>query len=789
MKLLYYELRKLLSKPVFLLLVLFTAAVLWVRFFMNCDQLDYVDRAMYRSVKKEMEALPAEEALLRLQRDRDGLMLLSFQKIYGETEEGQELFRRQFSGIAERYGMSLADFLSEYDAYAADDEERQKLQSVFNTLGEQYNYRESYHEFITDLPEQAEELSSISVFSHAGSFSYRSIQKSLRDYLSLGETEIRPDYDQGVKAIGSDDTSILFVFVLVLGAAVILFSEEEENGLRKLLFTTAKGRAELAAVKWGALLFFSAIFVVFLYGGEILIAGTRLGFGDITRSIQSVSDFRDCVYQIGVGGYLIMSVLLPMTAALIFSSLTTFLFIFLKKPWLAAGAAAIFAGGNYLFYRLLSENAALNTLKFVNLFGLSDVSARFSSYCNINFFGFPVSVLPTVLAAGAFLLIAGGLFSVLCFSKRIGLNDSSAFRFRRKIRIHGSVRIFAQENYRLYIGAFGVLVIGILLILGYRKTERGEWLLSNADYLYYTYGEEIAGEITDETDVWIIKKQEELSLEASGGIAEDAELTDEERMEALFAAQIKSREIEEKQRVLMRIQEEVLLLETARSKGIPVHYISKIQTDPIYNNGNAYLFSALLVFLILCFTICPMFSQDEESGMERLVRTVKFGRNRIFFTRYLVILLFYTGAFLLFFFPYVINVLKTYRMTDWEAPLQSVIRYVHTEGNMTLRGFSVLWILGSYVSGTGFVFLMAFLSRACRKNSTTMIVSAVIIAADFLVNLIGFPVMSSLALSSGFGVTEILARSGRTWVIPIILLKNAGITAVVMLLHRRVFTQ
>ena len=223
MKLLYYELRKLLSKPVFLLLVLFTAAVLWVRFFMNCDQLDYVDRAMYRAVKKEMEALPAEEALLRLQRDRDGLMLLSFQKIYGETEEGQELFRRQFSGIAERYGMSLADFLSEYDAYAADDEERQKLQSVFNTLGEQYNYRESYHEFITDLPERAEELSSISVFSHAGSFSYRSIQKSLRDYLSLGEPEIRPDYDQGVKAVGLDYKSILFVFVLTHGAAVILF--------------------------------------------------------------------------------------------------------------------------------------------------------------------------------------------------------------------------------------------------------------------------------------------------------------------------------------------------------------------------------------------------------------------------------------------------------------------------------------------------------------------------------------------------------------------------------------
>ena len=151
-----YEFRKLLSKPVFLLLVFFMTAVLLVRFSMSISELDYVDRALYESVRKEMEALPREEALLRLQRDRDGLMLVSFQKIYGDTEEGQVLFQHQFSEIAEQYGMSLEDFISEYEAYVSDDEEREKLQSVLNTLLEQYNYRENYREFIRELPERAE---------------------------------------------------------------------------------------------------------------------------------------------------------------------------------------------------------------------------------------------------------------------------------------------------------------------------------------------------------------------------------------------------------------------------------------------------------------------------------------------------------------------------------------------------------------------------------------------------------------------------------------------------------
>ena len=123
MKLLFVEFRKLLSKPVFLLLILFLAAVVLVRFFMSCEELDYVDRALYSSVQKEIEEFPSEEALLRLQRDRDGLMLVSFQKIYGDTEEGQELFQHQFSEIAEQYGISLEDFISEYKSYSSDDED------------------------------------------------------------------------------------------------------------------------------------------------------------------------------------------------------------------------------------------------------------------------------------------------------------------------------------------------------------------------------------------------------------------------------------------------------------------------------------------------------------------------------------------------------------------------------------------------------------------------------------------------------------------------------------------
>lgn len=784
--LLYYELRKLLMKPVFLLLILFMTAVLLVRFYMNCEDLDVIDRDVYRRIQKEISSFPEDEARSRLQRERTGLLLAGFFEKYDSSKEEREYFSIQFSELAKPYGMTALEMAEEYAHSAENTEERQTLLMVLSALEEQYRYMEEYRKFIDELPLRAEEMKEISVFSRMDSYSYRSIQKGVEDFLRLGKTEIRPDYDQGVKAMGLDYASILFVFILILGAAVILFSEEEENGLMRLLKTTRKGHASLAAAKWGALLLSAVFFSLLIYGGQVLTASLRLGFGDLSRALQSVPDFRDCCYPLSVGGYLIFSVLLPMVSAIGFASVTAFLAVLLKKPWLSAGTAAIFVGVLYVFYRFLTDNAAMNVLKFANLFSLSDVSARFSAYYTVNLFGFPVSVLPTAITAGAVLLSIGGAGCIFCFSKDLGLHNGFRFSLRRKIRICGSVKPFVQEHYRLYIGAFGLIVLSVFLFLGYRKLSQDEPYLSEQDYLYYAYGQEIAGEITDETGQWLQKKQQEIHEGASGWVDENADMTEQERTEARFLAISKGREAEEKQRVLLEIQEELMTLERARVQGIPVHYISRIQTDPVFHESTSWLLSSLLLML-LCLVFCPMFSQDEESGMGRLVHTTKYGQDRIFFTRYLVMLLFYTAVFLLFFLPELIHWQETVRMTDWEAPLQSVVSYVDAEGDMTLLTFMILWISGSYLSGLGFMVLMSLLSKYCRKNSTTMIVAAVVIAGDFLVNLLGFPLLSSLVLSSGFAMTQMPVWGGKTWIIYALFLKNALAAAVLFVWHRKVY--
>ena len=789
MKMLLFELYKLLSKPVFVLLTIVISAVLLVRFDAACRERAFMDRTLYEKTRDEMAKLPYDEANQKLSRDRDGLALITFQEIYGDSEEGQEILRMQFSEMAGQYGMRLEDFIAEYEQYAETPEEREKLQPVISTLTEQYQYVGNYRTFIGELPARAEELKSISIFAKKNSFSYRSIEKSLEDYEKLGTPVITPDLEEGVKALGSDYISIIFLMAIALGAAVILYSEEQDTKMLQLLRASREGHAPLAVSKLLALWTYSVLTVFLVTGGRIAIAEVRLGFGDLSRSLQSVSLFRDCVYQITVRQYLIFSILLPMAAVTVFSAVLSFLFIILEKPWMAAAGSAVLVSLEYLAYRFIPENFALNPLKFLNLFAFPDVEARFSLYANLNLFSYPVSALPAEILTGflVFLLAMAGF--IVAFSRDLRLRIRLPFSIRRRIRIRGSVRLFTQENYRLYIAFFGIAVLIVLSFLGYRRIEKGERLLSNAEYLYYSWGQEIAGEVTDETDTWIQKKQEELNREASGGIAADAELTEEARTAALFAAQMKSREIEEKQRVLLKIQEEVLQLQTARNRGIPVHYISAIQSDPVFMEGEVFLLQALLYLLILSVCVCPVFAEDEESGMGRLVHTTKHGRGRVFRLRYLGMLLLWTVSFLIFIVPELYNWIHVCRMSDWDAPVQSILRYTDCEGAMTIRQLMILWLCGSYISGIGYLSLMSLLSRVLQKKSTTIIVSVVVIAADFLVNLLSFPGFSLAALSSGYAVTEILPGLQKTGYLYIIFAKNLMMSAGILLLHRSVYVR
>ena len=90
----------------------------------------------------------------------------------------------------------------------------------------------------------------------------------------------------------SDFLCLLLMTVFVLW----LFTDERENGSWYLLKSMKRGHGGLIWSKWSAMVFLGAGIVALVYGSAAILIGSTAGFGDLSRSLQSVEGFMPCVF-------------------------------------------------------------------------------------------------------------------------------------------------------------------------------------------------------------------------------------------------------------------------------------------------------------------------------------------------------------------------------------------------------------------------------------------------------------------------------------------------------------
>ena len=94
---------------------------------------------------------------------------------------------------------------------------------------------------------------------------------------------------------------MMLVLILLFGWQI--FCREREEGLYPLLLGTRNGRLPLAAGKMTAYVSALAVTAVLLYGGQMLLAFGMYGAGNMSLPLASLSEFRDCPYEISIAQY------------------------------------------------------------------------------------------------------------------------------------------------------------------------------------------------------------------------------------------------------------------------------------------------------------------------------------------------------------------------------------------------------------------------------------------------------------------------------------------------------
>lgn len=785
MRLIGYEFCKLFHKKVLLLIWLTAMFVLLFTFYGQCRESDIYDIERYAQLSEQYSAMDFDTALSKLERESGALFQVQFYADLQEQGLDEEILQTIIESQAANLGMTFEEIREEYKSYADDAELLNATVRVLSYLQQQYKYIRDYDEFLSEMPARAESLTSISIFTKPDSFSYRHILKSVEDYGRLDGISIAADYSQGVLALTEDRYTILFLLVLMLFVAGVLYPEEVDSRMITLLTANKKGRLPLALAKWMTLTVFAVLTALIVSLGKIIIAGKVLGFGDLSRQIQSVSYFRNCCHWLTVGGFLERTVLFWVLVMVFASGLLSLVFWLFRDVRFSGGIYGIYLLISYLAYWFIDDASIWNIWKFINPFSFADVSGRFSSYQNLNFFGYPISVF---LSGGvAFAIVLGIILAgyLVAFARCYQIKLPSV-RLHRKTRIKGSTRLWQHEMFRLWIGNYGIVILAVLMVINYRNTEKGELLLDEDDYNYYAYSQQIRGEITPETDLWIAQEAEKFT-----GIPEkSAELVDLYKQgeidEYTYLKESQALELfSKKQKAFNEISSQYWELKEVQERGIPVHFINAIATNAMFGNMPRYVWSGMLLLLVCVFSLCGMFSNDYQTNMIYLVHTTRKGRSSAFLAKYGMMLVLYSLGFLCLAFSFWYNWVVTYQMYDWGAPLQSISQFTQVKGNISIIGFIMLWFIQMYLSGCAFVILQAMLSLVCRKNSTTLIVSAICIALDFLISGFSFRGLSMLTLSSGFGLPMLLQSSGVVWITWLELAKLLLVIAGLLLYHRK----
>lgn len=335
---------------------------------------------------------------------------------YTKTPQEIHLHRQVLAAGRERADLAAALAALPEDlarcAATGDTELSALLESVREQAEEEYRQAAEFAAFIGGFQERAQSMLDFSIFALPGSFSYRNIHKTARDFGRLDSLAVWPADSSGLQAMQDCFLSDILLLAAMGLLSFQLFGRDAATGVDRIIRATPRGGRHLRMIQMGLAALGAAGFAALLYGTNLILTAWLAGFPDLGLDLHGTAAFRNIPYPCTAGqyltGYLAWKIFYAAGLALLFSC-----FVYLlrgsKAAWLATGTLAAVS---FLLWFYLPETPVSKIFRYLNLIGLADTGQIWGNYQNLNLFGFPVELRTAaigmlgvwVLASAALLL-------------------------------------------------------------------------------------------------------------------------------------------------------------------------------------------------------------------------------------------------------------------------------------------------------------------------------------------------------------------------------------------------
>ncbi len=735
MKLLIYELKKVLNKRIFLVVL---ALCLIINGFLlyssqnteeNNLRLTYSDE--YGEMLDEYSSMPLDKAKKQVEDE-----LLAYE-ISGRLEslaqaDNEELIESYTSEL-EEYRKSNPEAYKKAVEMSESGEESFWKNSFLYDISQQIEYINSYPDFISEMYDRAKAQSASSIFGDENSFSYKNLYKTADDYSGLKDTKLNLVNSDSFTATVKYGLTDFFVIAVVLLICIYLFGYEREKGLYSLIRCTKFGRLKTIIAKVAVLFVLSAFVSVAFILADFSVNTFLYGSTDLSVNVQSISEFRNCTLSVTSGQFLLLFALTKIIGIFVISSLLALVFICFSSSaaMYLTGLGAV--GAEYLLYTLIGQNSFLNLLKYINIFYILDGGEFFGSYLNLNIFSNAVTSVPIVLAIFGAVFLLCTVFSCVVFCKRNQQKKANVFsKLFEKIksrffRINGSTSVLKGEIFKFTIQnkmAVVLILLVLFAVVSSFGTVRYPYSeVSDADYKAYM--EYLEGDITSEKEGYIAEQQEYFDglRQRLDEIAENSELS-----ESTKQAMSKSIEniLNSKGVAFERVSEQYSRLLELKESGVNARFIDENIFSTFVSSKTREWNDFALLCLVLLIAVPCVFSVEYKNGMINLIRPTRNGKTRLFVRKIAVLLMFTLLSFIVVYLPYLIRFISTYGTNSFATPILCI--FENLQGScFGVMGAMLVNLLCSLLLALAVVSVITSLSIITESNMFTMVLSTVLI--------------------------------------------------------------
>lgn len=742
MKLLYYEIKKVLSKRIFLALLAFCFIVnLSVFYFTHNDfrSMQYRDgKDVYEDMIAHYADMPLDQARNELEDAQLAYQIMTEMKMAGDSTNVDIL----------SYELEQLDEYrrSSPEAYAKAEEMLNSSRSYdteryFTTIIlSQLQYLEEYPTFISEMKERADEQTTFSVFSDKESFSYKNIMRTAEDYAGLESTNLSLGNDFSFTESLNYGATDYFLIAVILMLCVYLFRFERDKGLYSLVHSSKRGRLQTVAAKLGAMMLLTAL-ITLLFGFSIFAESAILfGKWDFSRTIQSISDYRNCILPLTCDSFSLLFLFGKIMFMLLIAAFFAAVFIAVSNTALTYGLSIGVIAGEYLLYR----TAPFELLRYVNVFYGLDGGQIFGKYHNLDIFTQPVRANTLTILAAIIIVIATLLLSVLFFTlkgQESAANPLAAAweRFKQKHgKIRGTTCIWNGELYKYLISSRMAIVMLVLLIFAvvsslgtvqYRSTDKAQ----NAyrDYLAAYQGqtpEQAAPSLAEERNRFAQLRQRAEEIEADETLSQHEKETVLRSIDSILSSSGAGFEMVDRQ------YERLIEL---KKQGVNAIFADEIIcADFIYNPHREWQ-NTLLSLMLLVLTLPFIFTFEYRREMIDLLSATRGGRLRLFRAKMLIAFLSTLFTFAVCYVPFIIRFIRSFGTKSISAPLVCVETYAQSGMRISVGFAYALEMLAYFMLMLFALSVIVILSLTVKNHFLSTAASASALLIPMLV-LYGF---------------------------------------------------